>query len=111
MARRISALVAADEYGAREELLRGANLLLNEKALRRLVASYEAQLDAALGAARATRGAHELGRRRSGGSPLTLLSEALQDPNVLVRAVLKRSPASTTGPEGRCHGCKGLGRT
>ena len=49
---RIEALVTADEYGAREELLRCANLLLNEPALRALVASYEAQIDAAL--ARAT---------------------------------------------------------
>ena len=42
---RITTLVAADQYGAREELLRRADLLLSEDALRGLVSSFEAQLD------------------------------------------------------------------
>jgi hypothetical protein len=40
--------VAADQYGAREELPRRANLLLSEEALRGLATSYESQLDEAL---------------------------------------------------------------
>ena len=42
---RITTLVAADQYGAREELLRRSDLLLSEDALRGLVSSCEAQLD------------------------------------------------------------------
>lgn len=89
---RISALVAADEYGAREELLRGANLLLSQEALRGLAASYEAQLDAAL--AQPVPGKERLNwAAAKAAAAVTLLSEALRDPDVLVRAVLKRSPS------------------
>ena len=89
---RIEALVTADEYGAREELLRCANLLLNEPALRALVASYEAQIDAAL--ARATLANERVNWPAAKASAaLSLLSEALRDPDVLVRATLKRSPS------------------
>jgi hypothetical protein len=45
---RITTLVAADQYGAREELLRRSDLLLSEDSLRGLVSSCEAQLDGAL---------------------------------------------------------------
>ena len=45
---RITALVAADEYGAREELLRRCDLLLGEQAIRELVSACEAQLDDAV---------------------------------------------------------------
>ena len=89
---RIAALVAADRYGAREGLLRHANLLLTEEAMRGLVASCEAQLDDAI-----TRPPEAPKRvnwpAAQASTALSLLSEALQDPDVLVRAVLRRSPA------------------
>ena len=45
---RISALVATDDCSASDELLRRANLLLSDDALRSQSAPYEAQLDEAL---------------------------------------------------------------
>lgn len=45
---RITTLVAADQYGAREELLRRSDLLLSVEAIRGLVSACEAQLDDAL---------------------------------------------------------------
>lgn len=89
---RVAALVAADEYGAREELLRRANLLLSEAALRGLVASYEKQLDATL-AQPDSRKERVNWTPAKASAALTLLSEALKDPDVLVRAVVRRSPA------------------
>ena len=89
---RIAALVDADEYGAREELLRSANLLLSEQALRALVASYEAQLDDVL--ARAQPDGDRINWPAGKiSAALSLLSEALRDADVLVRATLKRSPS------------------
>jgi hypothetical protein len=89
---RITALFAADEYGAREELLRCANLLIGEDALRAMVASYEAQIDDAL-----VHAAPQSGRinwpAAKASAALSLLSEALRDPDVLVRQTLKRNPA------------------
>ncbi len=89
---RIGALVAADQYGARETLLRQADLLLSEVALRGLVASCEAQLDATTAhpSAAPTRVNWPAAQA---STALSLLSEALRDPDVLVRAVLRRSPA------------------
>ena len=89
---RIAALVAADEYGAREELLRSANLLLGEGALRALVASYEAQIDAAQ-AHPASVNERVNWPAAKASAALSLLSEALRDPDVLVRTTLKRSPS------------------
>ena len=89
---RIAALVAADQYGAREELLRRADVLLSEEAMRGLVASCETQLDDAI--------AHPPSAPKRVNWPaaqastaLSLLSEALRDPDVLVRAMLRRSPS------------------
>jgi len=87
---RLARLVSADEYGAREELLRRADLLLDESELRGLVARFEALMNEAL-----------VGSRRGQALPrevykvsaaLSLLSEALHDPDVMVRAVLRYSP-------------------
>ena len=89
---RIAALVAADEYGAREELLRCANLLLGEDAMRALVASYEAQVDDALAHA-ASQSERINWPAAKASAALSLLSEALRDPDVLVRMTLKRSPS------------------
>lgn len=89
---RIAALAGADEYGAREELLRSANLLLSEQALRTLVASYEAQLDDGLASAQSGDEIYNLSAGKASAA-LSLLSEALRDSDVLVRATLKRSPS------------------
>lgn len=92
---RIAALAGADEYGAREELLRSANLLLSEPALRALVASYEAELDDALAQARPAGERVERVNWPAGkaSAALSLLSEALRDADVLVRSTLKRNPS------------------
>ena len=88
---RIAALVAADQYGGREELLRRADLLLSEVAMRCLVASCEAQLDDAI--THPPEGPQRMNWPAAQASAaLSLLSEALRDPEVLVRAVLRRSP-------------------
>lgn len=89
---RIAALAGANEYGAREELLRSANLLLSEQALRALVASYEAELDDALAQARPA-GERVNWPAGKASAALSLLSEALRDADVLVRSTLKRSPS------------------
>ena len=89
---RIAALVAADEYGAREGLLRRANLLLSDEALRGMVVSYEGQIDAALAQPVPASGRVNWPAAKASAA-LSLLSEALKDPDVLVRAVLRRSPA------------------
>lgn len=89
---RLATLYDHDEYGAREELLRRANLLLDEAHLRGLVARYEAQQDAILAAARA-RGEPDLPRGVfHPAAAMVLLAEALQDPDVQVRATLRHSP-------------------
>jgi hypothetical protein len=88
---RISALAAADEYGAREELLRRADLLLGEDALRAWVASCEAQLDA--GPAQSDRRKGSTDGSWKATAALSSLSEALRDPDVLARAVLRGSPS------------------
>jgi hypothetical protein len=72
-------------------LLRRADLLLSEEALRGLVSSCEAQLDKALEHAPAERDRMNWPASRASAA-LSLLSEALRDPDVLVRAMLRRSP-------------------
>ena len=89
---RISSLFAADQYGAREELLGRSDLLLSEEALRGLVSSFETQLSDALEHPPAAPArVNWLAARAS--TALSLLSEALRDPDVLVRAMLKVSPS------------------
>jgi hypothetical protein len=89
---RVVTLFAADQYGAREELLRRSDLLLSEEALRELVASCEAQLDDALeNPPAAPKRVNWPASRAS--TALSLLSEALRDPDVLVRAMLRQSPS------------------
>lgn len=87
---RLLALYLADEYGARDELLRQASLLLDEAAQRELVAKLDAQLSAAVEACRAPRNPPYEVFRISGA--LSLLSESLRDPDVTVRAALRYSP-------------------
>jgi hypothetical protein len=87
---RLLKLYQADQYGARDELLRKADLLLDEPAQRRLVAQLESQL---LHATEASPGANSPSMEafRISGA-LSLLSESLRDPDVKVRASLRYSP-------------------
>lgn len=89
---RITTLVAADQYGAREELLRRADLLLSVEALRGLVSACEAQLDDALEHPPAAPARVNWPASRA-STAVSLLSEALRDPDVLVRAMLRASPS------------------
>jgi len=87
---RLVRLVSADRYGAREELLRRAELLLDETALRALVAQFESRMASALAAPAGGDGPpHEV---FTISAALSLLAEALRDPDVKVRAVLSYSP-------------------
>lgn len=83
-------MFAADAYGARDELLRGADVLFDEAGLRGLVSSFETRMTQAMaGAGSADRPPYEVFRA---SAALSLLSEALRDPDVKVRAVKRYSP-------------------
>jgi hypothetical protein len=87
---RLVRLVSDDQYGAREELLRRAELLLDETAMRTLVAQFESRMANALAAPEIGDGLpHEVFKI---SAALSLLAEALHDPDVKVRAVLSYSP-------------------
>ncbi len=86
---RIDVLVGADGYGARGELLRQANLLLDEPTLRALAVRYQQRMDEAMAAAPGPGLPSEV-FMMSGA--LSLLAGALRDPDVHVRAVLTYSP-------------------
>lgn len=87
---RLLKLYQADQYGARDELLRRADLLLDEPAQRRLVAHLESQLSEALDAS--PRGeSPPIDVFRISGA-LSLLAESLCDPDIMVRASLRYSP-------------------
>lgn len=88
--KRLLKLYDADRYGACDELLRHAHLLLDEAAQRALVTRLEAQLAQALAAA-AHAQAPSIDVFRLAAS-LSLLAESLRDPDVLVRATLGHSP-------------------
>jgi hypothetical protein len=87
---RLLTLYQADQYGARDELLRRADLLLDEPAQRGLVARLESQLSQALEASSGGKSPPMEVFRISGA--LSLLSESLSDPDVMVRASLRHSP-------------------
>lgn len=88
---RLLRLYEADRYGAREELLRRADLLLDEAAQRGLVARLEHQLSQALDASpRGEKGPPAEVFRIS--AALSLLAESLRDPDIKVRASLRYSP-------------------
>ena len=87
---RLFRLYATDQYGAREPLLAYADLLLPESQLREMVAGIERDLDSPPTPAEPdVRPANGV---RSGLTALTLLSRALRNPDVHVRATLRRSP-------------------
>lgn len=83
-------LYEGDEYGAREELLRRADLLLDERALRGLAAGFEARLAQLLEGAPRGRSTPPGTYRFS--AALSLLAEALHDPDIEVQATLRHSP-------------------
>lgn len=87
---RLFELANADQYGARDELLCSANLLLDEKALYELVDRFDQELIVGVNATVDT-GQLPPSVFSASGS-LHLLSEALRDPGVHVRAVLRYSP-------------------
>ncbi len=87
---RLVTLFEADEYGAREELLRRADLLLAEPALRQLVALFEARMADALSHVSQPDGLPHRVFKIS--AALSLLAESLRDPDVHVRSVLRYSP-------------------
>lgn len=84
---RLRRLAEADKFGAREALWLQADLLLSQVQLRDLVAALERELDAA-----AAVGSPIAGEYRPALGALTLLSHALRDPDIHVRATLRRSP-------------------
>ena len=87
---RLFTLFGADQYGAREPLLAYANLLLPEPQLREMMAGIEKDLDSPPTPSDPdARPAHGV---RSSLTALTLLSRALRDPDVHVRATLRRGP-------------------
>ncbi len=87
---RLVTLVSDDQYGARDELLRRAELLLDEAALRALVVQFESRMAGALTAPAGGDGPpHEVFRI---SAALSLLAEALHDPDVMVHAMLSYSP-------------------
>ncbi|WP_345944715.1 DUF6880 family protein [Variovorax sp. dw_954] len=87
---RLVKLFGDDQYGARDELLRRAELLLDEKALRALAAQFESRMAGALVAPTDGDGhAYEVFKI---SAALSLLAEALHDPDVMVRGVLSYSP-------------------
>ncbi|MDR7299499.1 Arc/MetJ-type ribon-helix-helix transcriptional regulator [Pelomonas aquatica] len=87
---RLLKLANADGYGAREGLLREANLLLSEQGMRELVAELEGTM--ALLVAK-HRGASQLPYEVIKVSvSLSLIGDALNDPDVKARAILSYRP-------------------
>ena len=87
---RLVSLFSDDQYGARDELLRCAELLLDEPAQRTLVAQFELRMANALAA---SAGEDSLPREVFRiSAALSLLAKSLHDPDVEVRAVLSYSP-------------------
>jgi len=86
---RVIDLFAADAYGARVELLRRADVLFDEAGLRDLVSLFETRMTQAVGGASTSRPSPEV---FGASAALSLLSEALRDPDVKVRAVKRYSP-------------------
>lgn len=87
---RLLKLANADGYGAREGLLREANLLLSEQGMRELVAALEVTM--ALLIAKHT-GASQLPYDViKVSAALSLIGDALKDPDVKARAILSYRP-------------------
>ena len=91
---RLLTLYQADQYGARDELLRHAALLLDEPAQRGLVAQLESQMSAALDASPDGESLPIEVLRISGA--LSLLAESLRDSDVKVRVTVESRPSGRT---------------
>lgn len=87
---RLMQLLGDNGYGVRDELLRRADLLLDLPGLRTLVAQYESDMAHTL--ASAPDDGHLPSEVFKLSAALSLLSQALGDPDVKVRAVLSYSP-------------------
>lgn len=89
---RIYTLVNADEYGAREALLRHADFLLAPPDLRALAARFEDDLERAL----ARRGGDRAGYPVfKAAAAVGLVADALRDPDLSTKTTLRYSPAPT----------------
>ena len=86
---RIYALAKADDYGVREALLSHANTLLDEASLRVLAGRFEGDLYLAL---KQSAGQSLPPQIFMASGSIHLVSEALGDPDVHVRAVTRYSP-------------------
>jgi len=87
----VHALVAADEYGARQALLRHADLLFDVPDLRALASRFEADLEEALQV-------HSEGEGRNYGvykaaGAVGLIADVLRDPDLSTKATLSYSPS------------------
>lgn len=88
--RRLIEFFEGDGYGAREDLLRCADQVLDERSLRALVDHFDARLVRALESApRRGRPPREISRD---STAIALLAKALRDPDIEVRATLRSSP-------------------
>lgn len=87
---RIHKLVNADEYGAREALLRHADTLFDAPGLRALAARFEEDLDRALRAHRSNERLEYAVFKAS--AAIGLVADALRDPDLSTRATLRYSP-------------------
>jgi hypothetical protein len=87
---RLLKLYESDNYGAREELLRRADRLFDERALRGLVAWFESRL--AQVAEASPRGENLSLDVFHASAALSLLAESMRDPDIKVRAVLRYTP-------------------
>ncbi|HEX2831056.1 MAG TPA: hypothetical protein VHP37_32275 [Burkholderiales bacterium] len=87
---RVHALVTADGYGAREALLRHADVLFDEPDLRALASRFEADLEKALRAPSDGDG-RTYGLFKAAGA-VGLIADALRDPDLYAKATLRYSP-------------------
>ncbi len=87
---RVYALANADEYGAREALLRHADMLFDAPALRALAGRFEEDLDRAL----RPRGKSEHPNHAvfKAAAAISLVADALRDPDLSTKATLRYSP-------------------
>lgn len=87
---RVYALVNADEYGARAELLAAADTLFDEAGLRSLAARFEADLAKAL-SVRGEGDRHDYSMYKAAAA-IGLIADALHDPDLSTRTTLRYSP-------------------
>ena len=87
---RMHALVNADEYGAREALLRHADLLFAPPDLRALAARFEYDLERALARDAGERAGYPVFKA---AATVGLLADALCDPDLSTNTTLRYSPA------------------